>query len=101
MATEVSHWIDGVSAPGDSGARRSPIFNPATGQQQAEVALADAGTVNTAVTAAATAFEEWGQSSLSKRTQILFEFRRLVAANSRQLAEVISDEHGKTVDDAA
>jgi malonate-semialdehyde dehydrogenase (acetylating)/methylmalonate-semialdehyde dehydrogenase len=101
MATEVTHWIDGAAAEAEPGGRRAPIFNPATGQQQAEVALADVQTVGRAVQAATAAFESWGQSSLSKRTQILFEFRRLVAANSRQLAEVISDEHGKTVDDAA
>src|SRR3954454_11732688 len=99
--TEVTHWIDGAANEAAPGAHRAPIFNPATGQHHAEVGLADAQTVDRAVQAATAAFESWGESSLSKRTQILFEFRRLVAANSRRLAEVISDEHGKTVDDAA
>ena len=50
--TEVTHWIDGAAAEPEPGAQRAPIFNPATGQHQADVALADAQTVDLAVQAA-------------------------------------------------
>jgi malonate-semialdehyde dehydrogenase (acetylating) / methylmalonate-semialdehyde dehydrogenase len=95
----VTHWIDGRPTDG-AGAGRSPIWNPATGEQQAEVVLANQSDVDDVVAAARTAFESWSQSSLSKRTKVLFEFRQLVDSRAQELAEVISDEHGKVVSDA-
>ncbi|MDT7579389.1 MAG: malonate-semialdehyde dehydrogenase (acetylating) / methylmalonate-semialdehyde dehydrogenase [Pseudonocardiales bacterium] len=95
----ITHWIGGKPATGSSD-RTSPVWNPATGAQQAEVALASTEDVDTAVQAAKAAFERWGQSSLSQRTKVLFKFRELVNANIQKLAEAISDEHGKVVSDA-
>ncbi|MBW0100433.1 CoA-acylating methylmalonate-semialdehyde dehydrogenase, partial [Pseudonocardia sp. KRD-184] len=95
----VSHWIGGKPATGTS-TRTSPVWNPATGQQQAEVLLASSADVDTAVQAAKAAFETWGQSSLSQRTKVLFAFRELVNARTAELAEIISDEHGKVLSDA-
>jgi malonate-semialdehyde dehydrogenase (acetylating) / methylmalonate-semialdehyde dehydrogenase len=95
----ITHWIGGKPATGSSD-RTSPVWNPATGEQQAEVALASTEDVDTAVQAAKAAFERWSQSSLSQRTKILFKFRELVNANVQKLAEAISDEHGKVVSDA-
>ncbi|GAA2629304.1 CoA-acylating methylmalonate-semialdehyde dehydrogenase [Paractinoplanes durhamensis] len=99
MAT-IEHWIGGEFTAGQS-ARRSPVFNPATGEQQHEVVLASAADVNAAVGAAKAAFASWSQASLSKRTKILFNFRELVNARVGQIAELISDEHGKVLSDAA
>jgi malonate-semialdehyde dehydrogenase (acetylating) / methylmalonate-semialdehyde dehydrogenase len=95
----ITHWIGGKPATGSSD-RTSPVWNPATGEQQAEVALASVDDVDSAVRTAKAAFESWGQSSLSQRTKILFKFRELVNANVQKLAEAISDEHGKVVSDA-
>jgi malonate-semialdehyde dehydrogenase (acetylating)/methylmalonate-semialdehyde dehydrogenase len=95
----ITHWIGGKPATGSSD-RTSPVWNPATGAQQAEVALASTEDVDTAVQTAAAAFERWSQSSLSQRTKILFRFRELVNANVDRLAEIISDEHGKVLSDA-
>jgi len=95
----IEHWIDGRTTQGQS-ARRSPVYNPATGQQQAQVVLGSAADVDAAVAVAAKAFEEWAQASLSRRTKVLFAFRQLVDARARDLAELISDEHGKVVSDA-
>ena len=95
----INHWIGGKPGAGTS-RRRGPVWNPATGEQQAEVVLADADDVNEAVRTAATAFERWSQSSLSERTKILFDFRELVHQRTGELAEVIADEHGKVVSDA-
>jgi malonate-semialdehyde dehydrogenase (acetylating)/methylmalonate-semialdehyde dehydrogenase len=95
----ITHWIGGKPATG-SADRTSPVWNPATGEQQAEVALASVDDVDSAVRTAKAAFESWGQSSLSQRTKILFRFRELVNANVGKLAEAISDEHGKVISDA-
>ncbi len=95
----ITHWIGGKPAAG-SADRTSPVWNPATGAQQAEVALASTEDVDTAVQVAKAAFAHWGQSSLSQRTKVLFKFRELVNANIGKLAEAISDEHGKVLSDA-
>jgi malonate-semialdehyde dehydrogenase (acetylating)/methylmalonate-semialdehyde dehydrogenase len=96
----IQHWIGGQLTAGSS-IRKGPVFNPATGEQQHEVVLASATDVDNAVTAARQAFESWSQASLSRRTRILFSFRELVNAHVEDIAELISDEHGKVLSDAA
>jgi len=95
----ISHWIGGTPTTGTS-TRSGPVWNPATGQQQASVALAEVADVDAAVQAAAAAFADWSQASLSRRTKVLFAFREIVNARIDELAEVVSDEHGKVVSDA-
>ncbi|WP_433293128.1 CoA-acylating methylmalonate-semialdehyde dehydrogenase [Actinoplanes sp. CA-030573] len=96
----IDHWIGGEFTAGAS-SRRGPVFNPATGEQQHEVVLGTSADVDAAVSAAESAFQEWSQASLSKRTKILFAFRELVNARVKEIAELISDEHGKVLSDAA
>jgi malonate-semialdehyde dehydrogenase (acetylating) / methylmalonate-semialdehyde dehydrogenase len=96
----IEHWIRGKANPGSS-TRMSPVWNPATGEQQAEVVLASWSDVDDAVAAAAAAFPAWSETSLSKRAKILFAFRELVNKRIDELAGVISDEHGKVMSDAA
>jgi malonate-semialdehyde dehydrogenase (acetylating)/methylmalonate-semialdehyde dehydrogenase len=96
----IEHWIGGSTSSGSS-TRRAPVYNPATGQQQREVVLAEPADVDAAVAAAKAALPGWSQASLSKRSKVLFNFRELVNANIRNLAEIISDEHGKVLSDAA
>jgi malonate-semialdehyde dehydrogenase (acetylating)/methylmalonate-semialdehyde dehydrogenase len=95
----IEHWIGGKPSTAGSN-RSSPVWNPATGAQQAEVLLASAADVNDAVAVAQAAFDAWSQSSLSARTKILFRFHHLVEANMDRLAEAITDEHGKVLSDA-
>jgi malonate-semialdehyde dehydrogenase (acetylating)/methylmalonate-semialdehyde dehydrogenase len=95
----INHWIDGKECS-EEPQRRAPVWNPATGAQQAWVALASAADVDRAVQTAAKAFESWSQVSLSRRTKVLFAFRELVRANARRIAEAITDEQGKVLSDA-
>jgi malonate-semialdehyde dehydrogenase (acetylating)/methylmalonate-semialdehyde dehydrogenase len=95
----IGHWIDGRLVATE-GARSAPVWNPATGEQQAEVLLASSDEVGAAVRSAAALFEEWSQASLSRRSKVLFAFRELVNANADRLAEMITDEHGKVLSDA-
>jgi malonate-semialdehyde dehydrogenase (acetylating)/methylmalonate-semialdehyde dehydrogenase len=95
----IDHWINGASVAGTSG-RVGPVFDPATGVQQAEVALASVDEVDAAVAAASAAFPAWRTTSLARRSEILFNVRALISDRRRQLAEIISSEHGKVVSDA-
>jgi malonate-semialdehyde dehydrogenase (acetylating)/methylmalonate-semialdehyde dehydrogenase len=95
----ITHWIGGKPVAGEL-TRTSPVWNPATGAQQAEVLLASTADVDLAVSAAAAAYRTWSQSSISQRVAVLFAFRELVNARRDDLAEIISDEHGKVLSDA-
>lgn len=95
----IEHWINGVATSAGS-TRTAPVYNPATGQQQAQVLLAEPSDVDTAVAAASKAFESWGDSSLSQRTKVMFAFRELLVKHEDELARIISREHGKVVEDA-
>ncbi|MEQ1785689.1 MAG: CoA-acylating methylmalonate-semialdehyde dehydrogenase [Acidimicrobiales bacterium] len=95
----IEHWIGGQRTAGTS-SRTSTVWNPATGQPQHDLLLAEAADVDRAVTAAAEAFTSWSEASTSTRTTLLFRFRELVSAHAPRLAEVISDEHGKVLSDA-
>jgi malonate-semialdehyde dehydrogenase (acetylating) / methylmalonate-semialdehyde dehydrogenase len=95
----IEHWIGGRTTAGES-TRRGRVWNPATGEQQAELVLASRSDVDAAVKAAGQALAEWSQASLSQRTKVLFAFRELVNANLGRIAEAITDEHGKVLSDA-
>ncbi len=96
---QILHWVDGSLIEGTS-TRRGPVFNPATGEQTGEVALGSAADVDLAVGAARRAFEQWGRSPLTQRQNIMFAFREIVAARRMEIAEALTAEHGKTIDDA-
>ena len=95
----ITHWIDGGPHP-EAPARTGAVFDPAEGTQTAEVAFAQQAEVDAAVAAAKTAFAEWGTSSLTRRQNIMFAFRELVAARRLDIARALTAEHGKTLDDA-
>ena len=84
---------------GESG-RRGPIFNPALGQQIREVDLASTAEVRKAVAAAKAAFPAWAATPPIRRARVLFNLKRLIEENMQALAEVVTEEHGKTVEDA-
>ncbi|KAA0233588.1 MAG: putative 3-oxopropanoate dehydrogenase [Acidimicrobiales bacterium] len=95
----IAHRMGSKAWDGQSD-RFSPVYNPATGEQTAQVRLADATDVDAVVTAASDAFGTWRHSSLSTRTRIMFAFRELLKRGVPDLARCITAEHGKTVTDA-
>ncbi len=97
--TVIAHWIDNKIAPGSSG-NSAPVTNPATGAVTGSVALASVQDARAVINAAAAAFPDWRDSSLAKRTAILFAFRELLNDRKHELAEIITAEHGKVLSDA-
>jgi malonate-semialdehyde dehydrogenase (acetylating)/methylmalonate-semialdehyde dehydrogenase len=95
----ISHWIDGKVAEGTSG-RSGIIWQPATGQQQAAVDFASVEEVEAAVTVAKAAFPAWRATNLSRRAEVMFHMRELVDANRKEIASLLSAEHGKVLTDA-
>jgi malonate-semialdehyde dehydrogenase (acetylating) / methylmalonate-semialdehyde dehydrogenase len=102
VTTRISHWIDGRSSSSAAGSGAlSPVFNPATGTQTADVELASPADVERAVASAVEASREWRSSSLSRRAAVLFRFRELLVEHTDDLAALITAEHGKVLSDAA
>src|SRR4051812_1623909 len=95
----IDHQIAGTGAAGTS-ERTAPVYDPATGQVQRHVRLAEPVDVDAAVQAAKRAFVEWSGVSVTRRARVMFRFRELVAAHTDELARMISGEHGKTFEDA-
>jgi malonate-semialdehyde dehydrogenase (acetylating)/methylmalonate-semialdehyde dehydrogenase len=96
---DIQHWIDGKVVESTSG-RTGVVFNPATGQQSGSVALASVAEVDVAVASAKAAFPEWRATSLSRRAEILFRMRELVDANRKEIASLLTAEHGKVLSDS-
>ncbi len=95
----ISHWIDGKVVEGTSG-RSGVVFDPATGQQQSAVDLASADEVDHAVAVAMDAFPAWRSTSLARRSEVMFHLRELIDANRKEIASLLSKEHGKVLGDA-
>ncbi|QZD87471.1 CoA-acylating methylmalonate-semialdehyde dehydrogenase [Qipengyuania psychrotolerans] len=95
---QVDHFIAGGAS--GSASRTHQIWNPSTGEVQAEVKLGDAALLQQAVDAAKKVQPEWAATNPQKRARVMFEFKRLVEAHKQELAELLSSEHGKVVDDA-
>jgi malonate-semialdehyde dehydrogenase (acetylating) / methylmalonate-semialdehyde dehydrogenase len=99
MTNTIGHWINNKVYPGTAGTT-APVTNPATGEVTGELALGSVEDARAVIDAAAAAFPAWRDTSLTKRTQILFNFRELLNSKKGELAEIITSEHGKVVSDA-
>ncbi len=80
--------------------RRVPVFNPATGEQSAELPLSTLDELNAAVASAVKAQVAWGNTPPMKRARVMFKFKALLDQYADDLAREISKEHGKVHDDA-
>ncbi len=95
---QISHFINGATTAPSK--RTGPVYNPALGEQTAEVSLASADEVAGAIEAAKAAFVDWSETTPLNRSRILFRFKMLLEERLDELAEVISAEHGKVFEDA-
>ena len=96
---ELTHYIGGEHVKGRSG-RFADVFNPATGEVQARVPLANADEMAHAVEVAAAAQPKWAAVNPQRRARVMMKFVDLVGQNMDELATLLSIEHGKTVPDA-
>lgn len=95
---QVDHFI--LGGAGAASGRTHQIWNPSTGEVQAEVVLGDSALLDKAVANAREVQPGWAATNPQRRARIMFDFKRLVEANKQQLAELLASEHGKVVDDA-
>ncbi len=96
---EIKHYINGKFVSGKSG-RTSDVYNPAIGEVQAQVPLANGEELNDAIAIAKAAQPAWAATNPQKRGRVMMEFVRLLHRDMDKLAEALSREHGKTIPDA-
>ena len=96
---ELQHFIGGRRVDGASG-RFGDVYNPALGVVAKRVPLAGKAEVESAIAAAFDAFPAWSAVPAGRRAQVMFAFRDAIKRQMDELAQLLSAEHGKTVDDA-
>lgn len=99
MATTLAHWSAGTEFAGMSG-KYGDVTDPAVGELTAHVPFASVEDAGQVVAAAAAAFPAWRDTSLTRRTQVLFRFRELLNDRKQEVADIITAEHGKVSSDA-
>ena len=95
----LQHIIGGKKVAGSCG-RVFDVYNPAKGEVIRQIEGASTKDTADAIQVASNALQSWSQVTPSKRAQIMFAYRELIIKHSDELAELISQEHGKTFDDA-
>ena len=99
MARTLRHFIGGRMIEGTSGAF-GDVFNPATGEVAASVPLASPDEVRGAIAAAEAAFPAWAGTTPLRRARVMFRFKDLIEQHLDELARLVTDEHGKVLEDA-
>ncbi|MGB6135085.1 MAG: CoA-acylating methylmalonate-semialdehyde dehydrogenase [Shewanella sp.] len=94
----ITHFVNGQQT--QTSQRQQTIYDPATGEARGQVSLASQEEVATAIAAAKIAFDSWSQVTPLNRARVLFKFKALVEQHVDKLAELITLEHGKVLDDA-
>ncbi|MEQ1870129.1 MAG: CoA-acylating methylmalonate-semialdehyde dehydrogenase [Vicinamibacterales bacterium] len=97
--TAVPMWVNGAAVSPHS-PRQGQITNPSTGGVIRTVPMADAVDVDRAVQAAVLALPSWQATPSLRRSRILTRFRELLETHQKELAGLISQEHGKVFLDA-
>ncbi len=95
----VHHFIAGKHVSG-SDPRTGDIFDPGTGQVQAQVCMGTPAELDQAVKAALAAQPEWAETNPQRRARVMFRFKELLEANMDELAVLLSSEHGKVIADS-
>ena len=96
---EISMYVDGQPVPSQSGEWRD-VINPATQEVVARVPFCTVEEVDRAVASAKAAFKTWRKVPLAKRMRIMLAFQALIREHTAEIAELITEEHGKTLPDA-
>ena len=94
----IKHYINGADI--DGGSRQGDVYNPAIGEVISKVTLGDLEVVNNAIESSKKVLEKWRYTTPAKRASIMFNYKKLLEDNSARIAEMVSKEHGKTIEDA-
>ncbi|MFN8397487.1 MAG: CoA-acylating methylmalonate-semialdehyde dehydrogenase [Bacteroidia bacterium] len=95
---EVTNYIAGEYT--SNGQPRIDVISPTDGRKLGSVPMSSAKDLDSAVKAAEAAFKTWSQVPIKERVQVFFRYKTLMEQNLRELAQLVHDENGKTLDEA-
>jgi malonate-semialdehyde dehydrogenase (acetylating)/methylmalonate-semialdehyde dehydrogenase len=96
---QIDHLIVGGTGGGAAG-RSGDVFDPNSGIVQAKVAFGGKAELDRAVEAAKKAQPGWAMTNPQRRARVMFRYKELIEDHLQELAELLSSEHGKVIDDA-
>jgi len=96
---EVHNWIDGKLCKSTS-ERFGSVTDSATGEQCASVVMSTEEDVKAAIKSSVIAFESWSRTPVLRRAKVMFKLKELIERDRKEIAQIITQEHGKVLDDA-
>ena len=96
---EVQNYIAGNFTKTNSG-RSLDVISPIDGNLLSKVPMSSATDLENAVKAAKKAFPAWSKLPIKERVQVFFRYKYLLEKNSKELAELVQEENGKTYGEA-
>jgi malonate-semialdehyde dehydrogenase (acetylating) / methylmalonate-semialdehyde dehydrogenase len=94
----IGHLINGKIV--DGGTRSQPVYNPATGQVEKTLQLADAVTLEQAIASAQAAYPAWRNTPPLKRARVMSKLKVLLEERAAEICALVTAEHGKVLSDA-
>jgi malonate-semialdehyde dehydrogenase (acetylating)/methylmalonate-semialdehyde dehydrogenase len=76
------------------------IISPVDGSRLSTVCFSSSADLDEAVHAAKKAFPSWSKIPVKERVQVFFRYRNLLEKNLKSLAELCSEENGKTINES-
>lgn len=96
----VQNYINGKFVASSPDPRSLDVISPIDGTLLSKVPMSTASDLDTAVKAAKAAFPGWSKTPIKERVQVFFRYKYLLEKHSRELAELVQEENGKTYAEA-
>lgn len=94
----VKNYIAGKFIP--DGKKTMEVISPSTGKVISSVPLSSAQDLDEAVKAAKAAFPAWSAMPVKERVQVFYRYKTLLEKNMQELARMVQEENGKTLDES-
>lgn len=76
------------------------VITPLSGEVLSHVTLSDAADLDRAVQTAKAAFPAWSATPIKERVQVFYRYKTLLEKNLKELAQLVHEENGKTIEEA-
>ncbi|MBS11079.1 MAG: methylmalonate-semialdehyde dehydrogenase (CoA acylating) [Gemmatimonadetes bacterium] len=83
-----------------SASETSPVYNPSEGIQIAATPMCGSDEISNAIEAAHAAFPDWADTPPVERARLMFRFKELLEQNFEELSQIVTREHGKTLEES-
>ena len=95
---KIENYIDGSKF--SISTKELSVEDPSTGEEIAKVTLSSSADFEKVIQSSKKSQLEWANVTPLKRSRILSNYKVLIEKNLNELAEIVSREHGKTLEDA-